>query len=233
LIISAEDSDTVKDCFEFVGSVAEAMSALERFSFDGIVVDMNATGDEGLDLVTLVRNVRFAGTGSNVPVIAFSNICKIPETDEFRAAGVDEFAVGNFDHALIGAILNKIRNLNMMGKSVENSKQIDSDAVKSRLECDDNFLVEIWDAFQEEAQQLNSELSRAIAAGNLPLIERHAHTFKGMSGNIGAEKLRAIAFEMEKAAKGGEMQEILDIYPVMLETINLVIAEIGELTSAH
>jgi HPt (histidine-containing phosphotransfer) domain-containing protein len=113
--------------------------------------------------------------------------------------------------------------------SVEKTVQIDANAVKERLECDDELLFEIWEAFEEEAPQLNNALSIALAAGDLHLIERHAHTFKGMSGNIGADRLRSVAFEMESSAKNGDISAVRNIYPVLFETMNLVIAEIVEL----
>ncbi len=38
--------------------------------------------------------------------------------------------------------------------------------------------------------------------------ERQAHTIKGASSNVGGEALRAVAFEMEKAARAGELKSV-------------------------
>lgn len=114
---------------------------------------------------------------------------------------------------------------------MENSQQIDVEGVKERLECDDEFLVEIWTAFKEESVKLQRELAMALEAEDLPAVERHAHSFKGMSANIGAEKLQSVACDMELSARGGDILTVRAIFPVFVEAIRLVTDEIEELVA--
>ncbi|MBV5331183.1 Hpt domain-containing protein, partial [bacterium] len=47
-----------------------------------------------------------------------------------------------------------------------------------------------------------------LKAGDITGAERQAHTIKGASANIGGEALRAIAFEMEKNSRSGDLPAI-------------------------
>jgi len=49
-------------------------------------------------------------------------------------------------------------------------------------------------------------LRRYIEAGDRNGSERQAHTIKGAAGNVGGNLLRDVAFEMEKAAKAGDLR---------------------------
>jgi len=45
-----------------------------------------------------------------------------------------------------------------------------------------------------------------LETGDAAGVERQAHTIKGASANMGGECLRNAAFEMEKAARTGELR---------------------------
>lgn len=112
-----------------------------------------------------------------------------------------------------------------------NSGQIDVEGVKERLECDDDFLVEIWGVFKDETVALPAQLAAAIEAGDFSSVGHQAHSLKGMSANIGAEKLQSVAYELEQSAKKGEIERINEIFPQLVETIKFVNVEIDELIS--
>jgi len=108
-------------------------------------------------------------------------------------------------------------------------KQIDIDGVRERLECDDDFLAEIWDAFREEARKLETELTAAIETGDLYAVEFRAHSLKGMSANIGAHRLMSVASDMERAARSKDSEAVRGKYPELAASIRSVIKEIDEL----
>ena len=66
---------------------------------------------------------------------------------------------------------------------------------------------EILEAFLEDIPREIDSLAAAVAVGNTPTVELLAHTIKGAAGNVGSEGLRSAAFEMESAAKKGDLSE--------------------------
>ena len=51
-------------------------------------------------------------------------------------------------------------------------------------------------------------LTDFLEAGDASSAERQAHTIKGVAANVGGEALRAVAFEMEKASRGGDLDTV-------------------------
>ncbi len=56
--------------------------------------------------------------------------------------------------------------------------------------------------FAEQQGPTVGQVSAALAAGDVALAERLAHTLKGVAGNIGAKAVQAVAGELEKLIRG-------------------------------
>lgn len=63
------------------------------------------------------------------------------------------------------------------------------------------FLTELIDIFLQDTPLRLKELSDAVAAGDVAVAIRAAHSIKGSAGNFGATALARLALECEIAAK--------------------------------
>ena len=70
---------------------------------------------------------------------------------------------------------------------------------------DKEFFSELVAMFCEDAPEELRALRAEIALGNAERSRFHAHTLKGMSGNIGGEILQIIARETEEALRAGDL----------------------------
>ncbi len=93
-----------------------------------------------------------------------------------------------------------------------------------RLMQDEELAQIVQEGFIEDIPQQIQALITFLAAGDVSAVERQAHTIKGASANIGGERLRKVAFEMEKAAKahdmtaaGGMIQELENQFGLLRE----------------
>ena len=78
----------------------------------------------------------------------------------------------------------------------------------TRLMGDEDLAQTVTDAFLEDIPRQIEALRGYLEAGDAPDTERQAHTIKGASANVGGERLRALAFEMEKAGKAGDLEAV-------------------------
>ena len=111
--------------------------------------------------------------------------------------------------------------------------EIDVAAVKGRLECDDDLLIEIWEAFCEDAPQLLIGLQSALDREDLGTIERHAHSLKGSSANIGADIFRKVASDMELSARRGDLAGTRAMYSPLADGLNRVLEELTGLLALY
>lgn len=70
---------------------------------------------------------------------------------------------------------------------------------------DEDLLKEIAGLYLADYPGSLHLLQSALKAGDASVAERLAHSLKGASANLGAERVRAVAYEIEKAARSGDL----------------------------
>ena len=84
----------------------------------------------------------------------------------------------------------------------------DKAALMQRLLDDDELARVVIAGFLEDIPLQIQTLKDYLEAGDVIGTERQAHTIKGASANIGGEALRAIANELEKLGKSGDLPAV-------------------------
>lgn len=78
----------------------------------------------------------------------------------------------------------------------------------------ENFQTLVESFFRDSEQRLTL-LHEAIDRGEAEEVRQTAHSFKGSSGNLGAQALSGLCLELEQAGRSGQ----LDQAPELLERI--------------
>ena len=65
-----------------------------------------------------------------------------------------------------------------------------------------DFFTDLIESYVDDAARLGRELHQAIAADDVELVARTAHTLKSSSGNVGAGKLASLCSAIEAQARG-------------------------------
>ena len=71
--------------------------------------------------------------------------------------------------------------------------------------ADPATLIELLDAFLSDSPQLIEQMHAGLAAGNIELVRRAAHTLKSNSASFGGYRLANVSRELEMIAKGGAL----------------------------
>lgn len=76
-----------------------------------------------------------------------------------------------------------------------------------RMLGDWELCLEIMDDFMSDLPEQLRIARAAAAAEEKEVLERQAHAIKGAASNVAAETLRAAAYEAEKLARDGRLEE--------------------------
>ena len=84
----------------------------------------------------------------------------------------------------------------------------DKAGMTARLMNDEVLARRVGAGFLEDLPRRISALKGSLAAGDVRGSELQAHTVKAAAANVGGERLRAVALEMEKAARAGDLDAV-------------------------
>jgi len=94
------------------------------------------------------------------------------------------------------------------------------------LDGDREAVAEILAEFETDAPRQAAEAREALAVGDADLTRRCAHTLKGASANVGAESLRAAAYDLERAAAAGDLAGGADLTARLEEELERALAAV-------
>ena len=78
----------------------------------------------------------------------------------------------------------------------------------ARVDNDRDLLAELFELFQEDFPRLRSAINGAVDSGNLPQVEKAAHSLKGMLANLSIKQGTELAANIEAVARAGDMLQI-------------------------
>jgi len=81
----------------------------------------------------------------------------------------------------------------------------DKPGMLERMMGDEGMAKVILEGFLQDTPEQIQALRECLAAGDVVVAERQAHSIKGSAANVGGEALRAVAYEMEKSGRAGDL----------------------------
>jgi HPt (histidine-containing phosphotransfer) domain-containing protein len=88
----------------------------------------------------------------------------------------------------------------------------------------DKLLFEMVRLFLENAPQRMEQIRRGAGDGSLADGERGAHSLKSSAANLGAERVRTLTAEAERAASEGDRDGVASLLPELEDAFAQVIA---------
>ncbi|MCE5284147.1 MAG: PAS domain S-box protein [Deltaproteobacteria bacterium] len=209
-----------------VANGAEAVKALQTIPYDLVLMDVQMPVMDGIEATQRVRDARSAVLNPRVPIIAMTAHALQGDREKFLSAGMDDYVPKPVSsqaladaldrwlpkdpaarkEPLSGAPAAPVIPETLTGKDKPGGAVFDMPAMMDRLGGDKDLARELIGGFLEDLPKQISALRGYLEAGDAPSAMRQAHTVKGASANMGGEALSAVAFEMEMAAKGGNLE---------------------------
>ncbi len=162
----------------------EGVAAVETDHFDLILMDIQMPEMDG---ITACRLIRGQYSAEVLPIIAMTADAMEGDEEKSLAAGMNAHLSKPIDPNLLYHTLAKFLDPKPIKKN--QTPLIDLDRGLKRVAGNGKLLEKIWRRFKAEHAEDISKLRAAIDSGNHDDARRLIHTLKGVTGNIGAEKL--------------------------------------------
>ncbi len=91
------------------------------------------------------------------------------------------------------------------------------------------IVQDIIDSFEPEASKLLGEIKEAQTHNDVQKLQKAIHSLSGISGAIGAARLRRVATDAENAIKAGNIEEGFNLTQVLIVTYDELIALLKEM----
>ncbi|MFO8083753.1 MAG: response regulator [Desulfobacterales bacterium] len=213
-----------------VANGAEAVKVLETIPYDLVLMDVQMPVMDGLEATRRIRNEGSHSENCNIcqspyhiPIIAMTAYAMQGDREKCLEAGMDDYVAKPVTPKALAEVLEKWLPKNNNDCAGTNSVKgaprssfpedhsspiFDKADMVARMMNDEDLAKEILKAFLEDMPKQIDTLRHYLETGDVPGIEHQAHTIKGVSANVGGERLRLTAFEMEKAVRSGTLNTL-------------------------
>ncbi|MBU2546895.1 MAG: response regulator [Proteobacteria bacterium] len=196
--------------------------------FDLVLMDIQMPVMDGEEAAKIIRREE-AQSGRHIPIVAMTAHALKGDRERFLAAGMDMYVSKPIKRSEFLAVVDRM----IRGRSVREAAEaeseaedvLDREAIWSLVDGDQDFLQELVGIFLHDLPVRMSGLREAIDDQDHDLVERSAHSIKGMSGNFSAPRVVRAAFNLEKMGRAGDLSRAEAEYAVLEN-------EIGRLTDA-
>jgi signal transduction histidine kinase/CheY-like chemotaxis protein len=197
----------------------EAIEALERQSYDLVLMDMQMPEMDGLDATRRIRQ-RWPGRAGPRIVAMTANAMR-GDRELCLAAGMDDYvskpitlheleaAIARCASEVAAPVDRRGHGPALAIAASEDARAIDDDVLASlrQLGADDepNLAAEMGRLFMEEAPPLLAAMREAVRTGDHGALRATAHTMKGSCSSLGARRLSALSLELERQGRAQSM----------------------------
>ena len=207
----------------------EAVRAWENMGSPGyelILMDIQMPEMDGLEATAAIRE-REKSIGEHIPIIAMTANAMRGDKERYMAGGMDGYVskpiLPRSLHAEIERCLDPIaKGIPVTTETTTSGELFDRSMLLERVEGDHELLNELIQLYFEDAPGLLAAMRGALERGNMPDLERSAHSMKGAAGNLCAQSTSAAAAQLEHNAKAGDLagaKESLESLEIIAERL--------------
>ena len=212
-----------------VANGREAVDALRTIPYDIVLMDVQMPEMDGYEAASAIRDHQTGVANPSVPIIAMTANAMQGDRNKCLEAGMDDYVAKPIAPRALAEALAK-----WLPKDTEpvptpaspppappsappppapapilpppDDRPVwDEDGLMERMMGDESLAHTITDVFLSDMPRQLDALDASLKTADPAAVRLHAHTVKGVASNVGGERLRSVAFQMETAAKDGNI----------------------------
>ncbi len=180
----------------FANNGAEALTALEQCNFDLILMDIRMPIMSGLDATKAIRGRTDAL--ADIPIIALTADVIAENVKSYLSAGMNEVVAKPINRNELGAAINRTAGSSEVveGNAQPASASFDIARTSAQLGIPEQALYPLIDGFVQDFGSVDEKLKNLFDAGAFEDALDVVHDVKGVSANLGAGRLSAVAADI-------------------------------------
>jgi signal transduction histidine kinase/DNA-binding response OmpR family regulator len=191
----------------------EALKAMERASFDVVLMDVHMPRMGGFEATAAIR-AREGRDGPRVPIVALTALAMKGDREQCIQAGMDAYVskpvnaaelFGTIDRLLPHRASAAPRAAAAMAAPRSQGAPIDRAKLEEYVDHDEELLQDILATFRTDCVQRVRDIERTLAAKDARELARAAHTIKGSLLSIAARPAADAALRLEMLARSGNL----------------------------
>jgi len=205
-----------------VDNGAEALAALEAAPYDLVLMDVRMPVMDGIEATRRIRDPRSEVLNREIPIVAMTANAMDADRERCLAVGMNDFVPKPVSKLVLRDALSRwLRPPDTASQGVAkpwadpqpvlsrieqgDAVVFDRAGVIERLEGDCELASAIMEVFLADLPRQIECLKELVASRDACGAGRQAHSIKGAAANVGGERMRRVALEMETAADAGNL----------------------------
>ena len=212
----------------------EALAAIERESFDLVLMDVQMPVMSGLEATAIVRE-REKTTGRHLPIIAVTAHAMKGDRERCFATGMDGYVAKPLRARDLETEMARV-----VGAPVRpgtdprpQSARLDREGLLARVEGDRELLRELAAIFAEEAPRQLSAIREAVWRGDPAAVAWTAHALTGCASNVGGLTVAELARRLEQQGNANELEGAREVYESLAAALAGLRDELEALCTEH
>jgi len=190
---------------DVAGNGLEVLDALERQPYDVVLMDVQMPELDGLEAT---RRIRAQPRGGQPRIIAMTANAMQGDREACLDAGMDDYVTKPIQITELQAALERWgQQLRPIGSaapaaptaSIDWSKLNELRALQGDDEAD--FAQAMVDLYLDSVPPLIDSIRQSLADNDAPTLQHSAHTLKGSSASLGAQRMATISADLEKLGR--------------------------------
>lgn len=208
-----------------VSNGLEAVKEVKKNNYDLILMDIQMPEVDGF---TATNQIRALGDDKkDIPIVALTAHALMGDREKCMKAGMNDYIskpiiaqdlVNKIDDLLK---VNKNNNKPANGKSKRDNSIFDFDRLKKVSMGDFSFEQDLLSTYVDDAEQKLEKLNELTVSGEIKKVVELAHTLKGASYSVGANKVGDEAYAIEISGKSNDLASVEE----RLSRLRLAISE--------